>query len=294
VLRKPERNINMFDDIVNVAIKPPERKAKRLYSYSMLINQLSEGKITRKEYNERRADLEKYESHQKKLIAQRKKQKKLKTQKRKKETSYTRERPKKGKLKDDYGIYVTDKEKLDNFNKWYKKQQYKTSRRNKKPIGSKQYIALKQVWEESGSPLIYRKAHSKEFGEKYPGRAHFKSKSPILGRTKFGADAIYNINNYDDLFAELAHSAAYNKGILGRYMMNVKHNLQYDDPSRERREEGDRGMYDRKWIDIPFTDKYDIWTEETKAHGRGEKYQSAGKVGRESKIKQRYKEILYA
>ena len=188
-------------------------------------------------------------------------------------------------------LYISKDEKLDNFNEWYKKYG-KFNRlygRNNKQKRDADYRALKTVWEESGSPLISSEPHTKEFGEKYPDRAHAIPKPFYFGRTNFGSDSIYSIKSYDDLFAELAHtSPVKNKGILGRFIDNKRYSFEHDDPSKKRWKAGDLGMYDKKMVDFPeWAEKMGIkdwWSLETKAHGVGPQYKGQGGVGKETEL----------
>ena len=196
--------------------------------------------------------------------------------------------------------YISKDERLSNFDEWYRTHG-KGGERHGRGIPrhrrKRDYLALKTVWELAGSPLISTKAHTEEFEKKFPGRAHAVDKPFYYGRTGFGSDRIYNIRNYEDLFAELAHTFQFKEkgGILGRFINMKRLMFEHDDPSRERQREGDRGMYDKKIFDFPeWTEKLglkDWWALETQAHGSGPQYKEEGGIGREKILKKQYKDL---
>jgi len=194
--------------------------------------------------------------------------------------------------------YISKDERLTNFDKWY--DRYGKGRASRGGIPRhrrrRDYLALKAVWEEAGSPLISTKAHTEKFEKKFPGRAHAVSKPFYYGRTGFGRDTIYNIKNYEDLFAELAHTYKdKNKGIIGRLIEKTRYGFEHDDPTPKRKKEGDFGMYDKKTIDFPeWTEKLgfkDWWSLETQAHGVGPQYKGEGGIGREKILYKQYKDL---
>ena len=194
--------------------------------------------------------------------------------------------------------YISKDERLTNFDKWY--DRYGQGRDSRRGIPRhkrrKDYLALKAVWEESGSPLISTEAYTEEYGKKFPGRAHAVNKPFYYGRTGFGRDTIYNIRNYEDLFAELAHTYKdKNKGIIGRFIDKKRTRFEHDDPTRKREKEGDFGMYDKKTIDFPeWTEKLglkDVWSLESQAHGVGPQYKEEGGIGRQKILYKQYKDL---
>jgi len=201
-----------------------------------------------------------------------------------------------GKIKE---AHVSKAERLENFNEWYKKYGKGGQRRGRRASKRKRdadYQALKTVWEESGSPLISTKAHTEKFEKKFPGRAHAVRKPFYFGRTNFGRDSIYNIKDYDALFAELAHTyEGKDKGIIGRLIQSKRTQFEHDDPTPKRRKKGDFGMYDKKTIDFPeWTEKFgfkDWWSLETQAHGVGPQFKGEGGVGREKILETQYKNL---
>ena len=195
--------------------------------------------------------------------------------------------------------YISKDERLTNFDEWYRTHGKGGESRGRgipRHRRRRDYLALKAVWEEAGSPLISTKAHTEEFEKKFPGRAHAVDKPFYYGRTGFGRDTIYNIKNYEDLFAELAHTYKdKDKGIIGRFIEKTRYGFEHDDPTRKRKKEGDFGMYDTKTIDFPeWTEKLglkDVWSLETQAHGVGPQYKGEGGIGREKILMKQYKDL---
>ena len=198
--------------------------------------------------------------------------------------------------------HISKDERLNNFNDWYGKYGKGRASRSWAPSRKKSdYISVKSVWEQAGSPFISDEAHNEEFGKKFPDRPHAVLKPFYSGRTNFGSDRIYNIKNYDNLFAELAHTASVkDKGVLGRFIAEKRHSFEYDDPyadkSGKRLKAGDRGMYDKKMVDFPkWTEKIglkDVWSLETDAHGFSPRYKEEVGVGREQALKNQYEDMF--
>jgi hypothetical protein len=194
--------------------------------------------------------------------------------------------------------YISEDERLSNFNEWYKKYGKGRSSRPGIPKGkrTRDYKALRSVWEVAGSPLISDEAYTEKYGKKFPGRPHTVDKPFYYGSTGFGRDAIYSIKNYEDLFAELAHtSVVKDKGILARFIDKKRYALERDDPSPERIRGGDVGMYDKIMLDFPdWAEKLgfkDWWSLETQAHGESPRYLKEVGLGREKILAKQYKDL---